>query len=109
MRAESLTLAEASAVCLQHQFLVGHALTTEPTDISIIESVMVAPHDDVEKRIFACQYMEGARRTIAEDTYACHSYDVILLARYRSDNSKVLYTDLHCYLEKKAELNLTIE
>lgn len=109
MRAESLTLAEASAVCLKHQFLVGHALTTEPTDISIIECVMVVPHDDVKKWLFAHQYLEGVQPAISGDMYACPCYDVILLARYRSDNSRVLYTDLDCYLEKKAELNLTVE
>jgi hypothetical protein len=109
MRAESLTLAQASVVCQQHQFLVGHALTTEPTDISIIECVMVAPHDDIKKWMFARRYLDGAFPAIGEDIYASLYYDVILLARYRSDTDRVLYTDLDSYLENKAELDLTVE
>lgn len=105
----SLTLDEARTVCSDYQYLVGHALTTEPTDFSIIECVAVAPHDEVNKWIFAHHYFEGEQPGDALNFYACPFYDVILLARYKSDCSKVLYMDLHSYLKQKNNLDMTVD
>jgi hypothetical protein len=109
MRELSLTLNEATAVCSDYQHLVGRALTTEPTDFSIIECVTIAPHDEVNKWIFANHYFQGEAPQEALGFYACPFYDVILLARYKSDNEKVLYIDLHSYLKQKQHLDMTIE
>ncbi|WP_276132267.1 hypothetical protein [Polluticoccus soli] len=108
MREQSLTYAEAKALCANYQHLVGHALTTEPTDFSIIECVTIAPCDDVNKWIVAHHFMESGYPNANSDVNHHPFYDVILLARYRSDNS-ILYIDLDSYLQQKSNLDMTIE
>src|ERR1044071_3681143 len=108
MREPSLTYAEAKALCLRYQYLVGRALTTEPTDFSIIECVTVAPYDEVNKWIFAHHYMESGHPCEEMEFDHYPFYDVILLARYKS-NTSVLYTDLDSYLQQRTNLNMTVE
>ena len=108
MRGPSLTLAEARDICSSHQYLIGRTLTTEPTDFSIIECVAIAPYDEVNQWIFAHYYMEGLHPQDAAEFLHYPFYDVIVLARYKSDNS-ILYTDLNSYLRQKASLDMTIE
>lgn len=108
MREQSLTYAEAKALCANYQHLVGHALTTEPTDFSIIECVTIAPCDDVNKWIVAHNFMECGHPAENTDVHHYPFYDVILLARYKSDNS-ILYTDLRSYLNQRSNLDMTVE
>src|SRR5688572_32284132 len=108
MREPSLTYAEAKDLCANYQHLVGHALTTEPTDFSIIECVTIAPCDDVNKWIVAHNFMDGGHPSENPEMSRYPFYDVILLARYRSDNS-ILYTDLDSYLQQRSNLDMTIE
>ncbi|MCD6062720.1 MAG: hypothetical protein K0R82_631 [Flavipsychrobacter sp.] len=108
MRDLSLTFAEAKDLCANYQHLVGHTLTTEPTDFSIIECVTIAPGDDVNKWMIAHDYMERGLTPECAERGPYPYYDVILLARYKSDNS-VLYTDLRSYLQQKSNLDMTLE
>lgn len=108
MREPLLSYAEAKAICCDHQYLVGHAFTTEPTDFSIIECVAIVPHDEVNKWIFANYYMQGMQPGTDGGFEHYPYYDVIVLARYKSGDS-ILYADLQNYLQQKQHLNMTVE
>ena len=99
MRAQqSFTLLQARLVCKQYQHLAGKILLQEPTDFSRIECVAIAPYDTDDKRTFAYNYLNSGDPHAALEFYKGQHYDVLLLARSVSDESMVVFEELHSYL-----------
>lgn len=97
MKTQQLSLVEARLLCRQYQHLSGRILLNEPTDLYKIECVAVAPYDDINKWIFAHNYVNGDNLENAMAFYKGPYYDVLLLARNAGDDSVIVYKSLHNY------------
>jgi hypothetical protein len=102
MKTQQLTLLEARLLCRQYQHLSGRILFNEPTDLYKIECITVAPHDDLNKWIFAHNYINGDSLDKAMEFYTGPYYDVLLLARNTGDESVLVYKSLHNYQQQSS-------
>jgi len=99
MTNEPLTLQEAKALCNDFQHLVGKSYS-QSNSWSPVISVVVTPHEDVNKWIFSRYYAESRNAFNALSFYKEHKYDVLVFSASVSNSKWLTYTDLRSYLKE---------
>lgn len=93
-----LTLLQAEKLSQDFQHLKGQVFSNEYALAATIESVAIAPYDDINKYIFVLAYREHNDPEEALKLYKGPLFDVLILGRLVSDRVQVVYRDLASYL-----------
>ena len=102
MARHPLSFEEANHICSNFQYLVGKRLNSGRT-VSKIDSVVVAPFDDVNKYIFMLEFRNRRDAPEALKMYDGNDYDVIVIGVVHGESTEYICKDLESYL---AETNI---
>jgi hypothetical protein len=97
------SLNEAQQICEDYQFLVGQAFDTASPIDSTIESVALAPFDQINKRRFIIFYLlfNDARSALTHE-YKGLLYDILVIARSTDNENEIMQESLAVWLSKNA-------
>ena len=101
MARQALSRSQAENLAQQYQYLVGEQFSTTTEDKHVIDCVAVAPFDDVNRYIFMLQYREGASMKDALGQYEGELFDVVVLTRFVSEKTEVIFRDLRSFLVER--------
>ena len=81
VKTEPITLSQAISVCNQYQHLKGNVVISDKGDFEVIDTIAIAPHDELNKTHFFKLYKEMKDAEKAIGFYKKTEYDVVLIQR----------------------------
>jgi hypothetical protein len=90
MNREWLTRQEAQALVAQYQYLKGQTYLNDGS-AEMIESVELAPHDEMSRSFFLSHYLETRKTNNALLFYSQPYYDAVLILKRSSVNGGSYY------------------
>ncbi len=93
-----LALDTAKEICAGFQHLIGQRFYPDSDEFITIENVLVSPFGETNKHIFLTQYRTSGNAAEALGLYEGNEYDILVIARIRSDSVSILHKDLGEYL-----------
>ena len=96
MTRHPLTLAQATALCENHNHLIGRRF--DRTGSATIECLAIAPFDDINQHILMSQLREMEDYNGALQNYGGCLFEVIVIARSPEVGAQFLYKRLRDYL-----------
>jgi hypothetical protein len=94
----TLTFEQATAITNHYQHLKGKELCVSGKGCGIIENIVVAPFDDINKFIFLRDLTEHGNPVSALEFYSKDSYDVLLVAKDYNGHKTLVTQDIRTYL-----------
>ncbi|MBL7682676.1 MAG: hypothetical protein JNK00_04910 [Flavipsychrobacter sp.] len=96
MKENSLSIAEAKALCKEYQHIVGQPFCGEYRELGDVKAVVIAPHGKLDKWVFTKYYQKFGNAEQALSFYTGDLYDVVLIGADKNGN--VVSRDLEAHL-----------
>lgn len=93
-----MTFEQATAISRDYQYLMGKELCVSGKGCGIIEDIVVAPCDDINKFIFIRDLTEHGNPVAALSFYTSNAFDVLVVAKDYNGLKTLVTQDISTYL-----------